>query len=261
MKNCSVLLVNDDGYFSEGILTLHEVLKREFQTVKVVAPDRNLSGAGHSLTFTKPLRIREVDRDIYTVVEGTPADCVHLGVGVVFEGKKPDLVISGINQGPNLGEDITYSGTVAGAMEGCILGIPSVAVSIFAREDFRFWDASKVVLDLTRKVLKDGLPKNTYLNVNIPNIPYKSLKGYAITRQGHRVYKEAVIKYRDPYGKPIYWIAATEFDWSSEPWSDYWAVANGLVSITPLDLDLTNPIVKKGICLFENGKGEKITRR
>ena len=119
----TILLVNDDGYFSEGILTLYEVLKKRFR-VKVVAPDRNLSGAGHALTFTKPLRIRQVDGDIYTVIEGTPADCVHLGVGVIFGGKKPDLVISGINKGPNLGEDITYSGTVAGAMEGAILGYP-----------------------------------------------------------------------------------------------------------------------------------------
>ena len=250
MKDYSILLVNDDGYFSEGILTLYEVLKKEFNTVKVVAPDRNLSGAGHSLTFTKPLRIREVDKDIYTVVEGTPADCVHLGVGVIFEGKKPDLVISGINQGPNLGEDITYSGTVAGAMEGCILGIRSMAVSLFAREDFRFYDASMVVKDLANKLLRLSLLPQTYLNVNIPNIPYKTIKAYAITKQGHRVYKEAVIKYRDPYGKPIYWIAATEFNWSSEPWSDYWAVANGFVSITPLDLDLTNPIVKKGVALL-----------
>jgi 5'-nucleotidase len=250
MRKKSILLVNDDGYFSEGILTLYEVLKKHFETVKVVAPDRNLSGAGHSLTFTKPLRIREVDRDIYTVIEGTPADCVHLGVGVIFEGKKPDVVISGINEGPNLGEDITYSGTVAGAMEGCILEIPSMAVSLFAREDFRFYDAAKVALDLVYPILERGLPKNTYLNVNIPNIPYEEIKAYAITRQGHRIYKEAVIRYRDPYGKPIYWIAATEFNWCAKEWTDYWAIENSFVSITPLDLDLTNPIVKKGITIF-----------
>jgi len=242
----TILLVNDDGYFSEGILTLYEVLKKRFR-VKVVAPDRNLSGAGHALTFTKPLRIRQVDGDIYTVIEGTPADCVHLGVGVILGGKKPDLVISGINKGPNLGEDITYSGTVAGAMEGAILGIPSMAVSLFARENFLFGDASLVVLDLIEFLLSRKLPKNTYLNVNIPNIPYGEIKAYAVTRQGHRNYKEVVIKYRDPYGQPIYWIAATQFNWSAEPWSDYWAVAQGFVSITPLDLDLTNPIVKKGI--------------
>jgi len=247
----SILLVNDDGYFSNGILTLYEVLKKEFKTVKVVAPDRNLSGAGHSLTFTKPLRIRQVDDDIYTVIEGTPADCVHLGMGVIFEGKKPSLVISGINEGPNLGEDITYSGTVAGAMEGTILGIPSVAVSLFAREDFRFYDASLVVLDLIKPILERGLPKNLYLNVNIPNLPYRELKAYCITKQGQRVYREAVIRYRDPYGKPIYWIAATEFNWSSKEWTDYWAVSKGFVSITPLDLDLTSPTVKKGISIFE----------
>ncbi len=248
-KKKKILLVNDDGYFSEGILTLYEVLKKRF-LVKVVAPDRNLSGAGHSLTFTKPLRIRQVDRDIYTVIEGTPADCVHLGVGVIFEGKKPDLVISGINKGPNLGEDITYSGTVAGAMEGAILGIPSMAVSLFARENFLFEDASLVVLDLINLFLSGKFRKNTYLNVNIPNIPYGEIKAYAVTRQGHRNYKEVVIKYKDPYGQPMYWIAATEFNWSSEPWSDYWAIANGFVSITPLDLDLTSPLVKKGVALF-----------
>jgi len=245
--NKTILLVNDDGYFSEGILTLKEFLQRYFSRVVIVAPDRNLSGAGHSLTFTKPLRMREVDYDIYTVIEGTPADCVHLGVGVVLNGKKPDLVISGINQGPNLGEDVTYSGTVAGAMEGTILGIPSLAVSIFAREDFRFFDAAKVTLDLTHRVLKKGLPEGVYLNINIPNLPYEEIKAYAVTRQGHRIYKEAVIKYKDPYGKPIYWIAATQFDWSSEPWTDYWAILNGFVSITPLDLDLTNEREKKGI--------------
>jgi 5'-nucleotidase len=184
-------------------------------------------------------------------VEGTPADCVHLGVGVVLEGKKPDLVISGINQGPNLGEDITYSGTVAGAMEGCILGIPSVAVSIFAREGFLFHDASFVVLELIKPILKKGLPKNTYLNVNIPNIPYKDIKAYAVTKQGSRSYKETVLRYLDPYGKHIYWIAATEFNWSAEPWTDYWAISQGFVSITPLDLDLTNPIVKKGVALLD----------
>ncbi len=250
MERKRVLLVNDDGYFSEGILTLYEVFKKHFSTVKVVAPDRNLSGAGHSLTFTRPLRLRQVDDDIYTVIEGTPADCVHLGVGVVLDGKKPDLVVSGINQGPNLGEDITYSGTVAGAMEGCILGIPSFAVSLFARKDFLFYEAALVALDIAKKVVQSGLKPNTYLNVNIPNIHYDEIKAYAITRQGHRFYKESVIRYRDPYGEPIYWIAATQFNWSSEPWTDYWAVANGFVSITPLDLDLTNPIVKKGIAMF-----------
>ena len=172
----TILLVNDDGYFSEGILTLYEVLKKRFR-VKVVAPDRNLSGAGHALTFTKPLRIREVDGNIYSVVEGTPADCVHLGVGVIFGGKKPDLVISGINKGPNLGEDITYSGTVAGAMEGAILNIPSIAVSLFARENFLFAEASKVVLDIL-KGFENRIPQGVYLNVNIPNIPYEEIKAY-----------------------------------------------------------------------------------
>ena len=251
MNKKTILLVNDDGYFAEGILTLREFLKKYFERVVIVAPDRNLSGSGHALTFTRPLRIREVAPDIYTVIEGTPADCVHLGVSVILEKKKPDFLISGINHGPNLGEDITYSGTVAGAMEGAILNIPSIAVSLFARENFLFAEASKVVLDIL-KGFENRIPQGVYLNVNIPNIPYEEIKAYVITYQGKRNYKETVLKLRDPYGKPIYWIAATYFQWEGKKWSDYWAVAKGMVSITPLDLNLTNSLAYKGVGGFLN---------
>lgn len=161
------LLTNDDGYFSEGIRSLREELK-SLGRVITVAPDRNLSGVGHSLTFSMPLRIRRVDEDFWTVIGGTPADCVHLGYYVLLDGKKPDIVCSGINEGPNLGEDITYSGTVSGAMEGRILGIPSVAFSAFGGESKNFSEIAKVAKRVVMEVLEKGMPEDTYLNVKIP---------------------------------------------------------------------------------------------
>ncbi len=234
-----ILLTNDDGYFSEGIRALREALK-PLGRVVVVAPDRNLSGVGHSLTFTMPLKLRKVEEDYYTVVDGTPADCIHLGYYVILEGKKPDLVCAGINEGPNLGEDITYSGTVSGAMEGRILGIPSVAFSAFGREDIMFSEIAKSCKKVVEKVLEGGMPEDTYLNVNVPNLRVEEIRGIKITRQGKRKYKEKVFKYIAPYGEPLYWIAAEEFGWSPEEGTDYWAVLNGYISVTPLQLDLTN---------------------
>ena len=235
----TILLTNDDGYFSQGIRSLREALK-DIGRVVVVAPDRNLSGVGHSLTFTMPLRMRKVEEDFYTVIGGTPADCIHLGYYVVLEGKKPDIVCAGINEGPNLGEDITYSGTVSGAMEGRILGIPSVAFSAFGREDIMFDEIASVCRDIVVKVLENGLPEDTYLNVNVPNLRREEIKGIMVTRQGRRDYKEKVFRYLTPYGEPLYWIAAEEFGWRSEEGTDYWAVLHGYVSVTPLHLDLTN---------------------
>ncbi len=233
------LLTNDDGYFSEGIKALREELK-SLGKVITVAPDRNLSGVGHSLTFTQPLRIRRVDEDFWTVIGGTPADCVHFGYYLFLEGKKPDLVCSGINDGPNLGEDITYSGTVSGAMEGRILGIPSVAFSAFGSGEVDFSQLAKVAKRVVLKVLEVGMPEDTYLNVNIPNLPSDEIKGFMLTRQGRRAYKERVLKLSDPSGRPLYWITAEEFGWHLEEGTDYWAVYHGYVSITPLQLDLTN---------------------
>jgi len=233
------LLTNDDGYFSEGIKALREKL-RSLGRVITVAPDRNLSGVGHSLTFTQPLRIRRVDEDFWTVIGGTPADCVHFGYYLFLDGRKPDLVCSGINEGPNLGEDITYSGTVSGAMEGRILGIPSIAFSAFGREDVDFSQMAEVAKKVVLKVLERGMPEDTYLNVNIPNLPEEEIKGFMLTCQGRRAYKEKVLKLSDPSGRPLYWITAEEFGWHLEEGTDYWAVYHGYVSITPLQLDLTN---------------------
>lgn len=246
----TILITNDDGYFSEGIRALREALKTLGRVV-VVAPDRNLSGVGHSLTFTMPLKMRKVDEDFYTVIGGTPADCIHLGYYVILEGRKPDLVCAGINEGPNLGEDITYSGTVSGAMEGRILGIPSVAFSAFGREDIMFNEIAKSCRRIVEKILDSGMPEDTYLNVNVPNLRFEEIRGVRITRQGKRDYKEKVFKYYAPYGEPLYWIAAEEFGWSSEEGTDYWAVMNGYISVTPLHLDLTNYRAMKEIKFIE----------
>ncbi|MCX8059619.1 MAG: 5'/3'-nucleotidase SurE, partial [Aquificaceae bacterium] len=216
------LLTNDDGYFSEGIRALREEL-RKIGRVITVAPDRNLSGVGHSLTFTQPLRIRKIEEDFWTVIGGTPADCVHFGYYLFLEGKRPDLLCSGINEGPNLGEDITYSGTVSGAMEGRILGIPSVAFSAFGREDIDFKELAKIAVELVHKVLQKGMPEDTYLNVNIPNLKREQIKGFLLTRQGRRAYREKVLQLNDPSGRPVYWITAEEFDWHLEEDTDYWA--------------------------------------
>ncbi len=216
-----------------------------------MAPDRNLSGVGHSLTFTMPLKMRKVDEDFYTVIGGTPADCIHLGYHVLLDGKKPDVVCAGINEGPNLGEDITYSGTVSGAMEGRILGIPSVAFSAFGREDIMFDEIALWCRKIVERILDRGMPEDTYLNVNVPNLRAEEIKGVKVTRQGKRDYREKVFRYIAPYGEPLYWIAAEEFGWRAEEGTDYWAVLNGYVSVTPLQLDLTNYEAADGIKFLE----------
>ncbi len=246
----TILITNDDGYFSEGIRALREALK-PLGRVVVVAPDRNLSGVGHSLTFTMPLRMRKIEEDFYTVIDGTPADCIHLGYYVILEGEKPDIVCAGINEGPNLGEDITYSGTVSGAMEGRILGIPSIAFSVFGREEILFTEVAKACREIVEMVLENGMPEDTYLNVNIPNLRREEIKGIKITRQGRRDYKEKVFRYIAPYGEPLYWIAAEEFGWMPEEGTDYWAVMNGYISVTPLHLDLTNYRAMRELKYFE----------
>jgi 5'-nucleotidase len=232
-----ILVTNDDGVYSPGIQVLAKRL-RELDQVVIVAPDRERSAAGHSMTLHRPLLIEEIKESVYSV-NGTPTDCVNIAVKGLLK-ETPKLVVSGINKGPNLGDDITYSGTVAGAMEGILLGIPSFAVSLVAREDFRFAEAAEVALGTARQVLSEGLPAGTLLNVNVPNIPVNEFQGTRITRLGKRIYHQMTVERVDPRGKKYYWIGGGEPDWEREEGTDFDAIDHKFVSITPLHLDLTD---------------------
>jgi len=233
-----ILVSNDDGVRSEGIIALAEAL-RSLGTVYVVAPDRERSAAGHSLTLTQPLRVEKIGPRNYAV-DGTPTDCVNLAVNGILRNKKIDLLVSGINKGGNMGDDITYSGTVSAAMEGTLLGVRSIAISLATRNHFRFDAATEFAGKVARKVLRQGLPKDTLLNVNLPNVPSGEIRGVRITRQGKRVYGEAVVEKRDPRGRKYYWIGGDSLARQDIPGSDLEAVEQNYISITPIHLDLTN---------------------
>jgi len=237
-KKPKILLSNDDGIRSEGLKALYEELSK-FAKVVVVAPDRERSAVGRALTLHRPIRCEQVDQDWYAV-DGTPTSCVYIGIHAIMKGEKPDLVVGGINRGPNLGEDITYSGTVSVAMEGALLGIPGVAFSLATFKDFRWKDAAYWAGKITKKVLEKGLPKKCCINVNVPNLPADEIKGVKVTRQGKKNYTEKVEARKDPWGRTYYWIGGEEPDWIPKPGTDYWAVKNGFVSVTPLHLDLTD---------------------
>ncbi len=232
-----ILVTNDDGIYSPGIQILAKRL-REIDAVAIVAPDRERSAAGHSMTLHRPLLIEEVREGMYSV-NGTPTDCVNIAVKGLLK-ETPRLVVSGINKGPNLGDDVTYSGTVAGAIEGILLGIPSFAVSIAAREDFRFAEAAEVALRTASQILSEGRPSGTLLNINVPNIPISEMQGTRITRLGKRIYHQMTVERVDPRGKKYYWIGGGEPDWEREEGTDLDAVDRKFVSITPLHLDMTD---------------------
>ena len=232
-----ILVTNDDGVYSPGIQLLAKRL-REIDTVVIVAPDRERSAAGHSMTLHRPLLIEEVKEGMYSV-NGTPTDCVNIAVkGLLKEA--PKLVVSGINKGPNLGDDVTYSGTVAGAIEGILLGIPSFAISLAAREDFRFAEAAEVAFSTAKRIVQGGLPAGTLLNINVPNLPVDEIQGTLITRLGKRIYHQMTVERIDPRGKKYYWIGGGEPDWEREEGTDLDAVDKKFVSITPLHLDMTD---------------------
>ncbi len=232
-----ILISNDDGIYSDGIVALYDALK-EIAQVIVVAPDRERSAAAHSLTLHYPLRVEKIKKSFYTV-DGTPTDSVILGVHQIVK-KKIDLVVSGINKGPNLGDDITYSGTVAAAMEGTLLGIPSFAISLDSRNKFDFKPAADYAVKLAKSILKYGLPKGTLLNVNVPGLPADQIKKAVITRQGKRVYGNTIAEKTDPRGKKYYWIGGDDIGFLNEPETDFEAINNGAVSITPIKLDYTD---------------------
>lgn len=232
-----ILITNDDGIDAAGIKHMRRALNRVGETV-VFAPKSEKSGASHSFSLRKPLEV--VWRDTQTVsVDGTPTDCVMLAVRGLMS-RRPDLVVSGINHGPNLGDDVTYSGTVAGAIEGTLLGIPSIAVSCAAWSKPKFAAAAAVAAKMAAMVLKRGLPRNTLLNVNVPSIAPAALKGYKVTKLGKRIYRDVIVEKKSPDGKKYFMIDGADPDWEREPETDFAAIEKNCVSITPFHLDWTN---------------------
>jgi 5'-nucleotidase len=228
-----ILVTNDDGYRSEGIKALADVLGR-FGEVTIVAPTIEASAIGHALTLRRPLRLEHIAGRTFAV-DGTPTDCVNIAVTQIFDGL-PGLVVSGINKGYNLGDDVTYSGTVAGALEAALLGVPAVAVSLRGAAEYDFSHAAQAAAAVTQAMLHDPLPGRTFLNVNVP---YGQPKGYRVTVQAKRNHVTAVAERHDPKGKAYYWIEEGQDDWEPHDRSDYQAVREGYVSVTPLHPDLT----------------------
>ncbi|MBI4591477.1 MAG: 5'/3'-nucleotidase SurE [Candidatus Rokubacteria bacterium] len=229
-----LLVTNDDGIFAPGLAVLAEALA-PLGDVYVVAPDREQSAVGHALTLHRPLRVDRLGERRFAV-NGTPSDCVNLGILGLLPAE-PKLVVSGINHGSNLGDDVTYSGTVSAAMEGTLLDVPSIALSLAAAEQGSFDEAARIARLLATRTLVEGLPAKTLLNVNVPS---GRLKGIRFTRLGHRVYKEKVVQETDPRGKTYYWIGAGPPLWENLESTDIMAVQDGYASVTPLHLDLTH---------------------
>ena len=237
-----ILISNDDGYRARGIIALREALKG-LGDLTVVAPDRNRSGASNSLTLEMPLRVEQAEPDVY-FIQGTPTDCVHLAISGLFPFE-PDMVVSGINDGSNLGDDVLYSGTVAAATEGRFLGKPAVAFSLNTdglRGDARryFETGAHYARIIVERLQVMPMARATILNVNVPNIPIESVKGIKVTRLGDRHRAADVIRAEDPRGRPVYWVGPAGAGQDAGPGTDFHAVAEGFVSVTPLTVDLTN---------------------
>jgi 5'-nucleotidase len=231
-----ILVSNDDGFLATGINVLTEALA-EIADVVVVAPDRNRSAASNSLTVHAPLRISKVAENRYSV-DGTPSDCVHLALTGLLDDE-PDLVVSGINHGANLGDDVIYSGTVAAAMEGRFLGLPTIAISLAGDRLTHFDTAARVVTEMVKKLERSTLAPDTTLNVNVPDIPYDELNGIVAARLGFRHKSEPVIRTRDPHGRTIYWVGPAGKGQDAGPGTDFHAIDQGAVAVTPLKVDLT----------------------
>jgi 5'-nucleotidase len=239
-----ILVSNDDGYLATGINALTDALERVADVV-VVAPDRNRSAASSSLTLHTPLRVSKYAENRYKV-DGTPSDCVHLAV-TGFLDDEPDLVVSGINHGANLGDDVIYSGTVAAALEGRFLGLPTIAVSLVGHDLEYFETAARVASELVQKIERSALAPDVVLNVNVPDRPYDDLIGIRATRLGFRHKSEQILKDRDPYGRPIYWVGPAGKGQDAGEGTDFHAIEHGAVSVTPLRVDLTRHEAVQGI--------------
>ena len=234
----NILCTNDDGYMATGIRVLASAA-RSLGSVTMVAPDREQSATSHSLTVHRPLRVTRRDEETH-VIDGTPTDCVLIAVNSLLP-TRPDFVFSGVNHGPNMGEDVLYSGTVAAAMEGTILGIPSVAVSFSSRSTERLQGYEDTVTRLLQGLVdRPDFPEETFFNINLPDIPADEFKGTRITTLGRRVYSDSLTRREDPSGREYFWIGGGVSNWSGRDDSDFRAVQAGYASVTPLHLDLTN---------------------
>lgn len=231
-----ILLSNDDGYSAPGLIALADALK-EYADITVVAPERNRSGASNSLTLDRPLHAARTT-DGFIKVDGTPTDCVHLAITGLLE-REPDMVFAGINHGANLGDDVIYSGTVAAATEGRFLGLPAVAISLGGVNPTHFETAARIAVNLFQNIRRYPLPADTILNVNVPDLPLGQIKGFQATRLGQRHKAEPVVRGRDPRGREIFWVGAAGPEQDAGPGTDFHALRDGYVSITPLQIDLT----------------------
>lgn len=231
-----ILLSNDDGYQADGLATLALSLK-DLADIVIVAPDRNQSGASHSLTLNTPLRVGK-SRDGMFFVNGTPTDCVHLAL-TGFLDDDPDMVIAGINHGANLGDDTLYSGTVAAAAEGRFLGLPAIAVSLVGENPKHFDTAGRAIRELVETVGSHPLAADTALNINVPDLPWEQLKGFKATRLGCRHRAEPTVESHDPRGRPLFWVGPAGSGQDAGPGTDFHAIENGFVSVTPMHFDLT----------------------
>ncbi|MFC5078659.1 5'-nucleotidase SurE [Vibrio thalassae] len=234
-KKLSILISNDDGVHAEGIRTLARELS-DLAKVTIVAPDRNRSGASNSLTLEQPLRVNQIEPGVYSV-QGTPTDCVHFALNELMKDDLPDLVLSGINHGANLGDDVLYSGTVAAAMEGHFLGVQSIAFSLVGKHNFAA--AAMVARQFVERHLKQRVPTNRLLNINIPDLPLAQLCSVKVTRLGARHHAESMIKQKDPRGHDIYWLGPPGKEQDAGIGTDFYAIEHGHISITPLQVDLT----------------------
>lgn len=232
-----ILVTNDDGVSSPGLRALANAM-RKLGTVCVVAPEREQGAVGHSITLHKPLRLSRIEKDVYAV-NGTPSDCVVLAVTQLLR-KPPALIVSGINRGVNLGDDVTYSGTVSAALEGTLLGVRSLAISQEGTQNFKFKTAAYYAWQIAKTVLERGLPEETFLNVNIPDRLRASITGVHMTSLSRRRFESPVVEKVDPRGRKYYWIAGTRVSWERHTHSDYETVRQGMVSITPVHIDLTH---------------------
>ncbi len=231
-----ILLSNDDGYFAPGLNILAEHIAK-IADITVVAPERNRSGASNSLTLDRPLSVRKASNGFF-YVNGTPTDCVHIALTGLME-EMPDMVISGINDGANMGDDTIYSGTVAAATEGYLLDIPSIAISMSQHNSTHFETAARVAVELVEHYQKVGFKSKTLLNVNVPDVPYELLRGHSVTRLGKRHKAEPVVQLTTPRNETVYWVGAAGQPNDGGEGTDFYAVANHYVSISPIQVDLT----------------------